>query len=164
MNTPQDAMHAVMMAAEPFESRWTMNALKALDPDLHEAMTDQLEMYSEALVTADRVSEVRRQAEATIRGYQACIKALTEAAVPDDAYTLGVDPKTGTKVAIGRNKKAISRVQEVEGSNVIWINPDEVAALVAAMDSVALVKSMWPGAEIEAIERYPEEAAKGDVK
>lgn len=154
-------LRSVQEAAEPFEGRWTMTALKAVDSELHEAMRDQLDMLNEAAVIAD-LADVERHTAATIRGYRACVEAMERAGAEDDAYVLGYDPDTGLKVAIGYNKAAIKRVQERQGSEVIWMNPNEVARMVAGLQNVAKVKALFPGAEVEEITRYQDEGAKDE--
>ena len=54
-------------------------------------------------------------------------------------------------------------MREAHGAKFVWMNPDEVAAMVAGLQSVARVKQLFPGAEIERIDRYPNQPAKGDA-
>ena len=109
-------MRKVSTAALSFESRWTMRALRRVNPDLHEAMSEQLVLYHTALVTGER-KEVDEHAAATIRGYIAVTGALQESGEPDDAYVLGFDSRTGTRIAIGDQKACVERVRHlpVEG-------------------------------------------------
>ena len=73
-------------------------------------------------------------------------------------YLLGLH--AGTRVAIGEQKHAIARVRELHGSPVVWITPDEVAALIAGLEAIKTAKSLWPDAEI--IRLYPKELPTGD--
>lgn len=139
----------VSVAALDFESRWTMLALKRTDPDLAERLHEQRSRFVEACVTGtDR--EVAREGAALCRGYL-IVTATLEATVPDDAYQLGQDPKTGLMVAIGEQKAAQKRVRELYGDTVILISPDEIATLFAsieALKTISDVKRRFPGAEI----------------
>ena len=150
-------MRRVSEAAGPFESRWTLRALQRIDPDLHDRLVDQQSLYHQALVTG-AADDVEVQAAAMCRGWAAVVRAMEAAAVPDDAYLLGFHG--GTRIAIGEQKHAIARVRELHGAPVIWITPDEVAALVAGLEAIKTAKSMWPDAEI--IRLYPKELPTGD--
>jgi ABC-type uncharacterized transport system ATPase subunit len=162
MKTVEEAMRRISEAAASFEGRWTMRALARVDADLATALQDQIDLFNEALITS-AMDDVREQGEALIRGYVVCTQAMQDAQEPDDAYLMGKDPDTGLTVAIGQNRHAIARVREAHGEKVVWMNPDEVAAMVAGLQSVARVKELFPGAEIERIDRYPNEPAKGDA-
>ena len=146
-------------AAEAFESRWTLAALKRIDADLHRLFTEQQGLYHEALITGSD-HEVEEQAAAMCRGWAAIARAMEAAAVEDDAYLLGFHGGTGTKVAIGEQKHAIARVRELHGDKVVWITPDEVAALVGGMELLKAAKGVFPDAEV--IDLYPNEPAQGD--
>ncbi|MEI7605883.1 MAG: hypothetical protein WCJ64_00730 [Rhodospirillaceae bacterium] len=150
-------MRRVSEAAAPFESRWTLIALQRIDPDLHDRLVEQQQLYHEALVTGDS-SDVEEQAAAMCRGWAAVARAMEAASVPDDAYLLGFHG--GTRIAIGEQKHAMARVRELHGAPVIWITPDEVAALVAGLEAIKGAKSLWPDAEI--IRLYPKELPTGD--
>lgn len=157
-----DWMKRVSEVALGFESRWTMRALKRVNAGLHEAMTEQLTLYYAALVTGER-SEVDEHAAATIRGYRAITEALTKSGEPDDAYMIGFDGRSGTRIAIGDQKACVYRVRQIHGKDVVWLMPDECAALFAQVEGfkfIAAVKNHFPGAEI--IERFPDEPAKSD--
>jgi hypothetical protein len=68
-------------------------------------------------------------------------------------------------VAIGNQRSASARVRELHGDRVVWLTPDEVAAMFVGLQSVATVKSLWPGSEIaRVVERYPDEPAQHDVR
>ena len=155
-------MKKVSEAALSVESRWTLAALRRVAPDLHQAMTEQLSLYHEALVLGDR-TEVDKHAGATVRGYRAVTEAMARSGEPDDAYMIGHDPKTGTVVAIGDQKACVYRVRQVAGKNAVWLTPDECAALFASVEgfkTIAAIKNRFPGAEI--VDRYPDEPAQSE--
>ena len=150
-------MRRVSDAAAPFESRWTLTALHRTDPELHDRLFDQQGLYHQALVTGE-ADDVEEQSAAMCRGWAAVTRVMEAASVPDDAYVLGFH--AGTRVAIGEQKHAIARVRELHGAPVIWITPDEVAALVAGLEAIKTAKSLWPDAET--IRLYPNQAAQYD--
>lgn len=144
----------VSTAASAFESRWTWLALRRVSPAVAQALFEQRGLFDQACITGS-VEDVEMHGAAMCRGYAAAVKALEAAGEPDDAYQLGSDPASGLKVAIGQQKAAVDRVRQVCGSEVIWITPDEVAALMASVEAfkfVAAVKQFFPGAEV--IKRY----------
>ena len=153
-------MGQVAEAAKAFESRWTLTALKRVEADLHRLFNEQQDLYHQALITgSDR--EVEEQAAAMCRGWAAIARAMETTGVEDDAYLLGFHGATGTKVAIGEQKHAIARVRELHGDKVVWITPDEVAALVGGMELLKAAKGVFPDAEV--INLYPNEPAKEDA-
>ena len=152
-------MAQVAEAAQAFESRWTLAALKRADADLHRLFNEQQDLYHEALITGSD-HEVEEQAAAMCRGWAAIARAMEAAGAEDDAYLLGFHGATGTKVAIGEQKHAIARVRELHGDKVIWITPDEVAALVGGMELLKAAKGVFPDAEV--INLYPNEPAQDD--
>jgi hypothetical protein len=153
-------MHAASEAAIPFESRWTMAALKRVDPDVHARLRAQRNLFDQVLVTGSS-AEVEEHGAAMVRGYAKAVAALEQAAEPDDAYLLGEDPATGFRVAIGDQKAAAARVRELHGAKVVWITPDEVAAVLAHIEAfkpIASIKRLFPGAEVLAV-RAPVDGA-----
>lgn len=162
MDKVETMMNRTSEAAKAFESRWTIRALRRVNSELGEALQDQIDLFNEALIKGS-MGEVRDQGEALIRGYAVCAKAMDDAGEPDDAYMIGKDPDTGLTVAIGENRLCVDRVRDVYGEKVVWVVPDEIASIMAGMQTVARVKQLWPGAEIERIDRYPDEPAKGDA-
>jgi hypothetical protein len=55
-------------------------------------------------------------------------------------------------------------VRELHGDKVVWITPDEVAAIVANIEAfkpIATIKRLFPGAEI--LDFHPGEPAKEDA-
>ena len=80
----------------------------------------------------------------------------TGAAEPDDAYTIGSDPVSGFKVAIGHQRASVERIIEVHGWQTCWVSPDEVAVMMANIEQfkkIASVKQSFPGAEISNLRR-----------
>jgi hypothetical protein len=153
---------AVAEAALPFESRWTFAALKRADAGIHRRLMDQRGIFDRMLVIGT-VEEIEIHGAALCRGYAVAIQTLERAAEPDDAYLLGQDMRTGFRVAIGQQKAAAQRVRELHGDKVIWITPDEVAAVLANVEAfkpVTAIKRLFPGAEM--LDVHPGEPAKGD--
>ena len=111
---------AVTEAAVAFERRWTLMALKRIDPDIYRRLLDQRSLFEKAAVTGTP-KEIEEHGAAMCRSYAMAIRVLEAAAVPDDAYMLGQDPRTGLRVAIGEQKAAAGRVCELHGRSVIWI-------------------------------------------
>lgn len=153
---------AVSDAALVFESRWTLKALARVDPALAVRFREQRDLFDAACVTGTD-EEVETHGAAMCRAYAAVSRVLEGAQEPDDAYVIGFDATSGTRVAIGSQKAALARVRELHGERVIWVTPDEVASLFASLEQfkfVGAVKQLFPGAEI--VDRFPEEPAKAD--
>lgn len=152
----------VSNAAQTFERRWTWAALKRINPDLHTRLLEQRNLFDKAVVTGT-ADEMATQGAAMCRGYAAVVRAMEGAGEPDDAYVIGKDPRSGFTVAIGHQKSAAERVAEVHGQTVVWVTPDEVAAVFSGLEgfkALASIKRLFPGAEI--IDVRPGEPAKGD--
>ena len=146
----------VSAAAVAFERRWTLAALKRVDPDLAERLSKQQELFNRAAVTST-IEEVEAHGAAMCRGYAMAVRALEANSEPDDAYTLGQDPRSGFKIAIGHQKSAAERVAELHGNSVIWISPDEVAAVLSQLEglkALSTIKQIFPGAELIDIRPY----------
>jgi hypothetical protein len=153
---------AVAEAALPFESRWTLGALRRVDRDIHRRLFEQRALFDKALITGTP-EEIELHGAALCRGYGVAIQTLERAAEPDDSYMLGMDGRTGFRVAIGQQKAAAQRVRELYGESVVWITPDEVAMIMAnneAFRPIAAIKQLFPGAEI--LHVHPGEPAKDD--
>jgi hypothetical protein len=148
-------------AATTFHRRWTDLALRRVDGALARLLHEQIGLFDQACVTGS-ADEIGVQGAATCRGYAAAVRAMEAAGpnggpYPDDAYQLGHDPQTGTRVAIGNHKGVTDRVQELHQGDVICITPDEVAVMIASLESmkgIAEVKRFFPGAEI--VRKYQE--------
>ena len=146
-------------AALTFERRWTDLALRRVDGALARLLHEQLGMFHQACITGE-ADEIGIHGSAMCRGYAAAVRAMEAAGpnggpYPDDAYMLGADPVTGTKVVVGQHQGILGRVQELHGQDVICITPDEVAVMVGtlgALQGIGAVKRLFPGAEI--IRRY----------
>lgn len=154
---------AVCEAAAAFERRWMLISLRRVDADLAARLAEQRALTDRAFVVG-LPEDVDLHAPAMVRGWNAAVRAMETAGVQDDAYLVGFDPKTGFRVAISDQKSAADRVTEVLGKNVVFVSPDEVAAILAGLEqfkTIAAIKRMFPGAEI--IDRYADEPAKNDL-
>ena len=152
----------VSSTAALLERRWTRAALKRVDPDIAKRLEEQRDLFDRAAVTGT-VDEIERHGAALCRGYAVALKTLENAQEPDDAYLLGQDPRSGFRVAIGHQKPAAERVQEAHGRAVVWISPDEVAAILSGLEAfkaLSTIKRMFPGAEVTDIR--PREPAKAE--
>ena len=153
---------AVAEAALPFESRWTLAALKRVDAGIHRRLFDQRGLFDQMLITGTP-EEIELHGAALCRGYAIAIQMLERAAEPDDAYMLGQDmshrPSCRHWPAKGRGE----RVCELYGNTVIFMTPDEVVTTIANIDAfkaIATIKRLFPGAEV--IDVRPHEPAKDD--
>ncbi len=148
---------AVAEAAIRFESRWTFLALRRVDADVHRRLLDQRALFDAALLTGTP-DEIELHGAATCRGYAVAAQVLERAGEADDAYLLGYDARTGVRVAIGQQKAAAQRVRELYGDKVVWMTPDEVAAVLANIEAfkpIAAIKRLFPGAEIFDVQPGP---------
>jgi hypothetical protein len=146
----------VSKAAAAYEARWTDLSLRRVDSDLAQRLFEQRGLFDEACVIGT-VDDIETQGSAMCRGYAAAVKAMEQVGHVDDAYMLGSDPTTGLKVAVGMSKASIPRVTELHGQDVVWVTPDEVAALMASVEAFRFahaVKQKWPAAEM--VRRYAE--------
>jgi hypothetical protein len=144
-------------AAALLESRWTYATLRRRTPDIARRLHEQRNLFAEACVRG-RAREIVEHGEALCRGYVLAARVLEEAGEHDDAYLFGVDLVTGLKVAIGAQRAALARIRQVHGEDVVWLTPDEVARIMAGIESfkaIGAVKKMFPGAEI--VDRYEDE-------
>jgi hypothetical protein len=144
----------VAEASKPFESRWTLRALAVADKELYHRFLDQQSLWHAALMSGDE-DDVRTETAAMCRGWEAITRRMEELKEPDCAYLIGVDPNTGTRVAIMDQVAARERVRVVEGEEVICITPHEVATMLASAQVLASMKGFFPGAEL--IDLYPTE-------
>jgi hypothetical protein len=74
--------------------------------------------------------------------------ALLACVTTFQSYLLGQDMRIGFRVAIGQQKAAAHRVRKLHGETVVWITPDEVAAIVANLEAfkpIAVIKRLFPG-------------------
>lgn len=153
----------VSEAAQSLEERWTYAALRRVDQDIAQRLHEQRNLFAAACVTGG-AREIVAHGEALCRGYAAAVRALETSGEADDAYVIGVDLVTGLKVAIGQQRAALNRIRQVHGDKVIWVTPDEVARMLAGMESfkvIGAVKKLFPGAEL--LDRYEEEGNNDGV-
>jgi hypothetical protein len=142
-----DLMQMVGKAETAFRSRWRLATLARLDPELHNLLCEQIDLYDRALVTGTD-AEAREQAEAMVRGWRAAVSALESPLQPDDAYLTGWDSDTNTVVVIAQCSGSGARAQIAKGQRIVCVTPDEVAKLVAGINIIAQAKSLFPDAEV----------------
>lgn len=135
-------------AAAMFETRWTMDALYRVAPDLPEAIEDQRSMFYEILVTGED-REIIEHGEAMCRGWAKAIETMEKSGIADDAYHIGTFGEV--TVMIGREKTMPPWLREQYGNEVQYLNPREVAAMFMQIRHVEVVKALWPDAEIVAV-------------
>lgn len=141
-------------AESAFRSRWRLSTLLRANADLHGALCEQIDLYNAALVTGS-ATDAREHAAAMVRGWRAACAALESPLLPDDAYFVGFDCATGTRVVIAEQQASVGRIQVVKGERVVIVTPDEVATLVAGIGLVAEVKKFFPDAEIVSVRPAP---------
>jgi hypothetical protein len=139
-------MALVGAAAASFEGRWSLRALRRVDPELYALVMEQQELYHEALVTGEMAC-LKVQAEAMVRGWNAATRRMEEVGEEDDAYVLGLDTNTGTVVAIGDNKAIGPRVRALHPRALVF-TPDEVATMASSLRTLAPLQAAFPGAEL----------------
>ncbi len=147
-------------AARAFEARWTLYSLRKVDPQLAIRFQKQRNEFADILITGTD-QQVSDHGAATLRAYSKVTAVMEASGLADDAYLIGEDKETGTKIAIGTHKSSVERVVDLHDGQVLFYTPDELAALVAkpAKSSVlASIKSYFPGAEM--VERYPDMPAQ----
>jgi hypothetical protein len=149
-------LRQVSEAAQGYESRWTLRALKRVDQALYQRFEEQRADFDRAVITGSR-ADAEEHGGGMIRGWQAITRSMEASGEADDAYLLGMAPN-GLKVAIGDQKAATARVRSLHGDKVVWMTPDEVAAIIAGQQLLASVKQVWPDAET--IDLHPNLEAK----
>lgn len=142
-----DCLALVAPAETAFRSRWRLGTLQRVDAELHRLLAEQIDIYNLSLVTGSD-QEARTQSEAMVRGWRAACAALEAPGIADDAYLVGMDYTTGTRVVIAEQAASVGRVQKLGDERVVIVTPDEVARMVAGMQLVAEAKSFFPDAEI----------------
>ena len=150
-------------AAALYEARWTLRALRRVDAELCDAIEEQQSMFHESLIIGED-EDIIEQGEAMCRGWAAAIQRMEQEQVAEDAGMVGFDPATGMKVVISGQRAVEQRAKQMYGDTVVFLTPDEVAAMFAGLQSVAQVKALWPGVEIvrmgsRLIDRFPDEPA-----
>lgn len=154
-----ECLALVQPAESAFRSRWQLGTLARVNPDLHQALVEQIDLYNAALVTGTR-TDAREHSEAMVRGWRTACAALESPLLPDDAYQVGFDCMTGTRVVIAEQQHSIGRVQALKGERVIIVTPDEVARMVAAAGLFADVKAFFPDAELVAVHQKSPDSIK----
>ena len=142
-----ELMAMVAPAESAFRSRWRLATLQRLDPELHQMLIEQIDLYDRAMVTGTD-DEAREQAEAMVRGWRAACAALESPLQSDDAYLTGFDPSTGLVVVIADCQASGPRAQMGAGRKIVIVTPDEVAKIVAGLNLIAEAKSLFPDAEV----------------
>jgi len=142
-----DCLALVAPAEAAFHSRWRLSSLKRVDADLHEAITDQIELFGSACVMGDN-AEARLQSEAMVRGWNAACKAMETANWPDDAYLMGMDDASGIQVVISEHKGSRDELAKRYGEPLVLMTPSEVAALLGTVKLIEAAKVHFPDAEI----------------
>lgn len=145
--TVADCLALVTPAEAAFHSRWRMSSLKRIDADLHEAVTEQQELYGSACVIGTD-AEARLQSEAMVRGWNAACRAMETAQAPDDAYMMGMDDASGLQVVIAEHKGSRDALAKRYGEPLVVITPSEVASLLASVEIIKSVKQHFPDAEV----------------
>ena len=145
------ALSLVTPAEMAFKSRWRMSTLERVDPDLAQALREQQALYDSAMLKGTD-DDVRVQSEAMVRGWRAACQKMEHPLQEDDAYFIGFDTFTGTKVCIADHKACAARAQQVHGQKVLLVTPDEVAKLMGGMTALTQVKGAFPDAEFRNFE------------
>jgi hypothetical protein len=145
--TVAKALGMVGDAERAFTSRWNVSTLRRIDPGLHDRLQEQRDLFNQAIFNGTG-PDVDEQAAATVRGWRAACQRMEQPLQPDDAYLVGHNLDTFTRVVIGHHKGSAARQQFQDGHTVIFITPDEVAAMFGAMSTLRTVKELFPDSEI----------------
>lgn len=140
-----ECLAMVAPAEAAFHSRWRLTTLERVDPELHQLLHEQIDLYSTALIAAS-ADELREQSGAMVRGWRAACGVME--AQPHDAYLVGLDWATKTRVVISDQKQSMAHVSGHEECRVVAVSPDEVAKLIGSLGIVALTKEHFPDAEL----------------
>lgn len=149
-----ECLALVQPAESAFRSRWRLSTLVRVNPDLHQALVEQIDLYNQALVTGT-TTDAREHSAAMVRGWRAACAALESPLLADDAYLTGFDAATGTRVVIAEQRASVGRVQALKGERVLIVTPDEVARLMAVSTILAETKALFPDAELVAVHPLP---------
>jgi hypothetical protein len=142
-----ELMAQVALAEAAFRSRWRLQTLARVDPELHGLLVEQIGLYDSALVRGSD-EDAKTQADAMVRGWRAAVSALESPLRSDDAYLVGFDGQTGIAVVIAEQAGSAARCQVRDGQKVITVTPDEVAKIVAGLSVVMEAKGLFPDAEV----------------
>ena len=147
----------ITAAAVVYEARWTLAALRRVDPGLGARLDRQIALWGEASREGDE-EDVLEQGEALCRGYAKAYEIMGAAGVEDDAYHVGRDDDL--ILAIGPSIASAERVREVLGESAVFLTPDEAAGLLRSLggfETIAAIKRAWPGAVVERASRRAKE-------
>lgn len=141
------ALALVAPAEQAFTSRWRLSTLQRIDPELHALLIEQQDLYDGAMLMGTD-ADVAEQSQAMVRGWRAACAAMEKPLQADDAYLVGSNLDSFTTVVIGHCKGSAARHQVKDGQTVIFVTPDEVAAMFAGMTALRSVKQLFPDAEV----------------
>jgi hypothetical protein len=151
-------MARLSVAQASYLGRWSLEALRRVDAELHARVVEQRDLAAEAFVVGED-EEFLAHGEAMCRGWLAAVERMEAAAAPQDAYMLG--QHGGTIVAIGPS--AMGELSGMYDARLVWLTPDQVAQMWVGLQTLATIKELWPDAElVRVVERYPDEPAKED--
>ncbi len=155
-----EILKRVEQAREAYQCRYTMRQLKAVDPDLYQAIRDQDDDFTLIAVTAESDAEIVDYGESTIRGWTLARERMDDVAEPEGVCLIGLHD--GTAVVISENKQSMARMRE-QYPQAVHMTPEEVAQLVAGVETVAAVKRTFPGAEITAVRQKGDRQEEGTL-
>ena len=140
-----ECLAMVARAEAAFRSRWRMSTLERIDKDLHGLLLEQIDLYSTAIIAAS-ADELHEQSAAMVRGWAAACRCME--AQKHDAYLVGLDWPSRTRVVISESKQSIDHVSYEEGVRVIAVSPAEVAKLFGSLGIISLTKETFPDSEL----------------
>lgn len=145
--TVAECLALVAPAESAFHSRWRLSTLQRIAPELHEAVTEQQELYGSACVIGTD-AEAKMQSEAMVRGWAAACREMETRKVPDDAYLMGMDDASGIQVVISEHKGSRDALAARYGEPLVLMTPSEVAALLGTVKLIEAAKIHFPDAEL----------------
>lgn len=143
----------VSEAALAFEARWSRSALRSYDARLADAFEEALNQYEKA-VDYGSSTDIDVAGKRLVRAYGVISARLAAANVPDDAYMVGRDAKSGVEIVIAASPAAAKRAAESGHRFAKWFTPDEIATLIGLdmrAQKIADVKAVFPGAEMTGV-------------
>ncbi|GJE45684.1 hypothetical protein [Methylobacterium soli] len=132
--------------ATAHEARWTLAALRRVDPEIGARLDRQIGLWLEAARTGDE-DEIELQGGGLARGYRKAAEIMQAADAEDDSYLLGHDAASGLTLAIGHSPASAEAVKVNHGPDAVWMTPDEVAGLLQSLggfETIAAIKRAWP--------------------
>lgn len=151
-----ECMSMVSQAETAFRSRWRMSTLERIDKELHDLLGEQIDLYSTELISGT-ANDLRDQSAAMVRGWAAAVRCMEGSGDPDDAYLIGLDWASKTRVVISDHKQSIQHLPPIDGVRTLAVSPEEVAKLFGGLGILSLTKETFPNAEL--IEIQPGEEA-----